>query len=190
LPGDIGEAEVAFSPDGKWLVVGTVAEYQFWDTSADAAAWQLHHRVAREYGSSLPGLIGFSRDSRMVAVAHSNFVVRLLSPGSGETLATLTAPDLNYLSWLCFSRDGSKLVAACESNVIQVWDLSLIRQRLDDLGIAHSLPHLPPPEGPSARPGRRRLPAVTIEFGVLEPKPLPDVFAPNQPPATSQAVRE
>src|SRR5262249_23363695 len=44
LPG--GDACVAFSPDGQWLVTGTAEDYRFWRTGS----WEETRRIPREAG--------------------------------------------------------------------------------------------------------------------------------------------
>ena len=91
--------------------------------------------------------MGFSRDGKMLAIAYSRYVVRLIDPASGRQLATLESPDPRHVSWLGFSPDGSRLAAASETNVIQLWDLRRIREQLAAMKLDWNLPPYPPSSG-------------------------------------------
>lgn len=137
-------SDLAFSPDGKWLVTSSLEEYSFWQVGS----WQPAHRIARPSGGELPGRLAFARDGRILAIAYSSFVVKLVDPATGREIATLETPESAIVSSLSFSADGSKLAAASESKVIQVWDLARIRAQLADIGLADGFPSLPPPYDP------------------------------------------
>ena len=115
-----------FSPDGRWLLIGTSAEYLFYDT----ATWQVARRLPRDSSSALTGLVAFSPDSRLLATTHTLRQVRLVAPSTGETLATLDSPTQERITALSFSGDGSVLAASTDSSEIQVWNLRDLRQRL------------------------------------------------------------
>jgi len=55
--------------------------------------------------------------------------------GGLETRTGLKAPETQNIVWLCFSRDGNQLAAACANQVIQVWDLRHLRQELATRGL-------------------------------------------------------
>jgi tetratricopeptide (TPR) repeat protein len=136
-PGD-GAAWPAFSPDGKWLVIGTAEEYSFWEVGT----WQKRHTVAREGAGKARGWVVFSPDSRMVAVLHSVSEVRLLDPGDGHEFARLPSNGTPY----CFSPDGSQLVTyAGRGGAMHVWDLRQIRRQLKEMDLDWDLPPYPPP---------------------------------------------
>jgi len=138
LPVD-SRARLAFSPDGQWLVTADFAHIRLWKTES----WELRHGFAQSQSLSAPA---FTRDGKMLAVGISHTAVRLINPATGREFATLEAPDPEPLSCLCFTPDGSRLVAACETHVIKVWDLRLIRQQLAEMDLDWDLP--PYPEAP------------------------------------------
>jgi serine/threonine protein kinase/WD40 repeat protein/lipoprotein NlpI len=135
----MGSAVVAFSPDGKWLVTGVGAEYRFWEVGT----WRPRHRVAREEAGNLLGPMAFSSDGKIVALLATPRTIRLTVPGTGQELATLTAPEERVIQAMSFSPDGTQLAAACWGHVIQVWDLRLARAELARLGLDWDLPALP-----------------------------------------------
>ena len=119
---------LAFSPDDRWLVTGDIKEYKFWDT----ASWKCVFSVPRTATGGHAGVIAFSSDSRMVAVAISAQLVRLLDAASGSELATLESSAPQDISCLEFSPDGSQLavIGMGHTHYIQLWDLRLLRKEL------------------------------------------------------------
>src|SRR5262249_25022078 len=57
LPGSLPGDHVAFSPDGRWLVVGGVSDYRFYRVGG----WQVGPVLPREAGESTPGPLTFAR---------------------------------------------------------------------------------------------------------------------------------
>jgi WD40 repeat protein/Flp pilus assembly protein TadD len=126
-------ARPAFSPDGRWLVIGTFEKYEFHQLDRDR--WRSIRSVPRTKGAAAAGLVAFTRDARMVALADSVRSVRLLDTQEWQELATISTPDSEELTWLGFSRDGSRLAAGAKDGAIQLWDLRRIRARLRDMGL-------------------------------------------------------
>jgi Tfp pilus assembly protein PilF len=91
-----------------------------------------------------PGPLAFSKDGRMLAIAHSGQNVRLIDPDSAKEIATLSAPDPQIIMDLCFNEDGSLLAAATGHQQIQLWDLREIRRQLATMGLDWDLPPYPP----------------------------------------------
>src|SRR5262249_10636692 len=121
-----GESD--FSADGKHLVTASAGHpTQLWEVGS----W----RLVREWEYS--GGAVFNQDGTVLAIRHTrNTLVTLVDVESGDELMTLTPPQPAVLSALCFSGDGSVLVAACETvPAIQVWDLRAIRARLREMGL-------------------------------------------------------
>jgi WD40 repeat protein len=128
LPG--GDACVAFSPDGRWLVNGTADEYRFWKVGS----WRPGLRIPRASLAG-PGPLAFSTDGKMLAIAHSLREVRLIETTTGRELANLTAPEPYPIRWLCFRPDDQQLAIACANNVLQLWDLRRLQERLAEMGL-------------------------------------------------------
>jgi WD40 repeat protein len=149
---------VGFSPDGRWLVEGTGDEYRTIETGTWRPAWT----VPRENAGDLPGVMAFSRDGSLLAVAHSPVLVKLYRTETAEEVATFPSPDPHLLGGLCFSRDGGRLVASTEGDRLFAWDLRAIRAGLTRFGLDWDLPPLPPVDDP-------RPVLVEVEPGDLHP---------------------
>jgi Flp pilus assembly protein TadD len=126
-------ARPAFSPDGRWLVIGTFEKYEFRRLEGDR--WQSIRSSPREKGAAGAGLVAFAPDTGMMALTDSLRSIRLLDPRDGRELATISAPDSEELTWLCFSPDGRRLAAGTQDGAIQLWDLQEIRARLRGMGL-------------------------------------------------------
>ena len=136
------DAQVAFSPDGEWLVTGGSRKYQFWRVGS----WQevLNLSINRESLSGLPGPMAFAPDGRLLALARSTLEVQLLDPHTSRQVARLPSPSPQIISCLCFSPDSSRLAVATEAGTVELWDLRRIRQELAEMGLDWDLPPYPP----------------------------------------------
>lgn len=144
---DSSTSQVAFSPDGHWLVASTRGAYQFWDVGS----WTPGQRIALEH-AQVVGPIAFSPDGRVLVIAHSRSTVDLIDVTTGEPLGSLQSPDPIELSDFCFSCDGGQLLTVSMNRRIQLWDLRGLRQRLAAMGLDWNLPALPPGLKPTDQP--------------------------------------
>ena len=67
LPGSLPGDDVAFSPDGRWLVVGGVGDYRFYRVGS----WHPGAVLPRDAGDSTPGPLAFARDGSLLAIART-----------------------------------------------------------------------------------------------------------------------
>ena len=74
--------------------------------------------------------MAFSPDSRVLAISSGGRAVRLSETKTARTLADIESPLLSLVEGICFSPDGTKLLAADGLGQVHIWDLRLIRQRL------------------------------------------------------------
>ncbi len=118
-------ASVEYSPDGRWLVVGTETKYAFYD----ASNWKPCHETAKQ-PETTPGGMSFSQDASILVVRHSPNQLRLLNPADGSELATLGTTGHQIMSWHRISPDGRYLAAAGAGNLVHLWNLNAIRQQL------------------------------------------------------------
>jgi WD40 repeat protein len=106
----------------------------------------------------------------VLAIALSESVVQLIDPPSGRPLARLQPPDADRINWLAFTPDGSQLAVATAANVIRLWNLRLIREQLQEIGLDWDLPPYPPPLLPGdAQPMR-----VNVDLGEFPHGTAPD----------------
>jgi WD40 repeat protein/serine/threonine protein kinase len=135
-----GGTHVCFTPDSRWLVTGSIDEYRFWEIGTG----QPGLRLPRPEKTGLGGAMAFTRDSRMMAIAQTPWLVQLIDPTSGHELASLEHPDPQLISWLAFSPSGTQLAVATEGHVIQLWDLRKLRAELAGLKLDWDQPPLAP----------------------------------------------
>jgi WD40 repeat protein/Flp pilus assembly protein TadD len=159
-----------FSPDGRWLATGGDA-CRLWEVGS----WQLAKVIPGDPALGSPYSCRFSRDGKVLAIPYETRVVRLVNPDSGQELVSLTSPSAAGLISLAFSPDGGLLAAACGGNIVQVWDLRLIRRRLLEMGLDWNMPPYPAPEQRSSRP----LAGMRVDPGDISKQPP---LANNAPP--------
>jgi len=128
LPSE-GWSEVVFSPDGRWLMVGH-HHCRVWE----AGSWTERPLIG---GAGL----GFSPDSKVLAIETGAGVVRLVDPASGRDFARLENPNQERACRVAFSPDGARLVLSSnDSASIHVWNLQAIGQNLKAMGLEWELP--------------------------------------------------
>jgi serine/threonine protein kinase/WD40 repeat protein len=166
-----GWAGVAFSPDGRWLVVKEDGSRYY-----RVGSWELDHELpAKEKGTA--GL-AFAPDGRVLA-AHfqHDWQVGLIDPESAQELATLAADNALKVETTTFSVDGGQLAVATNTGAIQLWDLRAVRRQLADLDLDWDRPPYPPPAEDTVRN------AVTLEVEGPLPGAAPGL-RPNRPSET------
>jgi WD40 repeat protein len=134
------DARLAFSPDGRWLLAGLQHEYRIWNVGDWHAAPRL---LPRDNPGFWAGPAGFSRDGRLLAVAHTPLEIQLVDVATFQEVARLLAPDARHIECPRFSPDGSQLAVATQNRVIQLWDLRAVRQELGKMGLDWDLPAYP-----------------------------------------------
>jgi serine/threonine protein kinase/WD40 repeat protein len=142
---------MAFSPDSDWFATGDPSSYHVWET----ATWRQTVYCPRGTGQYIGGTVGFSPDSRMVAVSSTGQLIALLDPASGREFATLEPRVPQNIAWFAFSPDGAQLAVAAWGQTIQLWDLRLIRSELAAINLDWDLPPYPPPSQASSQPASR-----------------------------------
>jgi serine/threonine protein kinase/WD40 repeat protein len=149
-----GRSVAQFSPNGRWAAVGTYGQgCRLWDT----AGW----RPVRHYENA-DNCFSFSPGSRMLAVSDQLGVIRLVEVETGAEVMRLTSPEPIWFSSVTFAPTGNWLLATDENmRTIYVWDLPLLRTRLDELGLGLEWPE---PVVPIAGPGPS---AVVVDSGFL-----------------------
>jgi WD40 repeat protein len=135
-------ARPLFSPDGRWLVIGTGAAYQFHETGT----WKSGLRIAREDCGSMPATGAFSPDGETFAGWSRPGVVTLFDSRSGREQVSLpiTARTGSFDTHgeLQFAAGGSKLLVVADGRHIQVWNIADLRARLAAVALDWERPDL------------------------------------------------
>jgi WD40 repeat protein len=140
----IGDADVAFSRDGRHLFTTTG---RISPRGAECCAWRPGSDVPERTlplsrPTSSPAAMAVAPDGTL-AVAFTMNDVRLLDPDTFRELATLKSPDPRLIAGLQFSPDGRYLAAFSTGNV-HLWDLRRLREELAGLGLDWDRPQYPP----------------------------------------------
>lgn len=129
---DATDAGVMFSPDNRWLLTSTGAEYRLWSVGD----WRLRQCIPRKVGSFVPGPMAFDSKGTTLAIVPAWNTVRLINAATGNEVATLEVPDVHErIQALSFSPDDARLVVGSVAHRLHVWDLHLVRRRLASMGL-------------------------------------------------------
>jgi len=131
---------VAFSADGRWLGIDDRTSYRFfrigtWDPvskvdyEADKTPSQGTMRIAFHPGGNIAALLAADRTT-----------VLLVDVQSGHELTAIDGPSESQVHRLVFSPDGRFLAVTRNSQKVDLWDLSLIRLRLREMGLVAGFP--------------------------------------------------
>jgi serine/threonine protein kinase/WD40 repeat protein/Tfp pilus assembly protein PilF len=137
-----GICGVDFSPAGRWLITSP-GGCRLWEVGT----W----REGAKLGSPADSpWAAFTADDRLLALGDQPGVVRLVRPDTGQELARLTIPEVDYLIPQCFTPDARHLaVTGNISHTVYLFDLVTLRIELRELGLDWDDSPLPPiSEGP------------------------------------------
>lgn len=116
LTGYPGEAQaIAFSPDGKLLVIGTSANKL---VVFNTTAWQMVKTIEQKDQVTA---VTFSPDGRLIASGGRDERVYIINAASGEIVQKFKA--YSDVDALAFNRDGSLLAVACDKQNAMLWDV-------------------------------------------------------------------
>ncbi len=112
-PGEI--SQIAFSPDGRDLAVGSWdSTITIWDVATRSALRVLHgHTLGVDD-------VAYSPNGALLASSSLDDTVRIWSPSSGRLLRVWRDPE--PVTSVSFSADGSQLVTGDALGTIRVWD--------------------------------------------------------------------
>jgi WD40 repeat protein len=157
--------DVAFSPDGRYLVVGRGS---FEQKRGDVTVWDAASGKALFTHTAPRGLpsVAFSARGDLLAVASYANAVQLLEVPSGRVRAEF--PHKDGVRAVALSGDGATLVTACRDHKIHVWDVAARKER-------YSLPSKDVPRVVSIHPDGRTFLAIqpggVAVFDVANGKP-------------------
>jgi WD40 repeat protein len=118
LPHGGGVHAVAFSPDGRRLLSGSVDRTaRLWDVAKGArlSSPMSHDDIVRA--------VAFSPDGRQVATASHDGSMRRWDAMTGDPIGDPSWHDVPVTA-VCFSPDGSKIATASRANLPCLWDAS------------------------------------------------------------------
>lgn len=120
---------VVFSPDGKWLGLAGVSEFQIYSVGD----WKRAAKITRDEPSYTHGSLAFLGDGKQIALTRTRQQVQLREAFGEEKYFDLIAPVPQSVSSIRLALDGSVLATASARDVIQVWRLNKLRQQLSPL---------------------------------------------------------
>ena len=110
--------QVAFSPDGRWLAVGSSVGVYVYEVAT--------LREVRRLETEAPTLVvAFSPDGRLLASGYEDETVILWDVGTGERVRTLAGHTDEYrpVYSVAFSPDGRLLASGSLDNTVILWDV-------------------------------------------------------------------
>jgi WD40 repeat protein len=112
-------ASVVFSPDGRYLAVGTGggSSVQLIDTSS----WQVIRTF--EGHTSWVNSVAFSPDGRLLASGSDDDTIKLWEVASGSLVRSLSG-HTDGVNSVAFSPDGRLLASGSADETIKLWDIS------------------------------------------------------------------
>jgi serine/threonine protein kinase/WD40 repeat protein len=164
-------SDVAFSPDGRWLLTNA-GGCRLWKVGT----WTEAYTVGGAHGC-------FSPDSRLLAVEDSAGAIRLVSTVTGKLVVRLEAPEQTRLVPKSFTPDGTRLIGSgVDTEALHIWDLRELRHGLAKLGLDWDEPPYPPltPKEKQERSGTTPPLQVTVDLGELHPARKEAMAANNQ----------
>ena len=133
LPADT--SVVGFSPDGRWLGLAGMNVNSIWSTGG----WKLQKLISRDDASLVHGALAFVGGG-LIAASRTRQTVQLYDWQAGEKICDLVAPLAQSVNSLRVSADGSTVVMATASDMVEVWRLGELRQALAAMKLDWGMP--------------------------------------------------
>jgi eukaryotic-like serine/threonine-protein kinase len=148
---------VAFSADGQWLGVDDRTCYRFYKTGTWMPFSSVGYEADRTPAHGQMRIALHPIESIAAIVGGDGSTVQLVDVRTGRVLASIEGPNESQVHRLVFSPNGRYLAVSHNSQKVDLWDLSLVRHRLQELDLADGFPDIfdcRPPAGESPKISR------------------------------------
>jgi len=128
-----------FSPDGRWLVLGTDQGYTLYNTATwkPAANWPV--RLVDDYR----GWANFSPDGRWLALQAGSRTIELRRTKDFTAVVRLELAQMQDRNELAWSSDSTRFCVVCRGHAVYEWNLPALERELVRLGLGR-LDEIPP----------------------------------------------
>jgi WD40 repeat protein len=128
-------SNAAFTPDNRWLAVGTPSEVQLWDTNS----WRYARTVISGLNRPDPSDLFFCEDGSLMNCQASVDRFQLRTMPGFKDLFTLETPHALSRRFTHCSNDGTRLYLLDAANLLYEWDLAAVRQELSLRGLGKEI---------------------------------------------------
>jgi WD40 repeat protein len=107
---------VAFSPDGKRMVSGSLNDMQIWDATTGKA-------IGNRFGDTdRVNSVAFSPDGKHIVSSSDDMTVRVWDATTGQPIGKPLTGHTDRVNSVAFSPDGKRIVSGSEDKRVRVWD--------------------------------------------------------------------
>jgi len=131
---------VAFSPDGQWMGIDDRTSYRFFRIGTWAPVSKVDYEVDKTPTQGTMRIAFHPVGNIAAVLAADRTTVLLVDVQSGHVLTAIDGPSESQVHRLVFSPDGRFLAVTRNSQKVDLWDLSLIRPRLQEMGLVAGFP--------------------------------------------------
>ena len=108
-------ADVAYSPDGKWVASTNGKKVRIWEAGSGDEKWTLEGHTRGVHH------LCFSPNGNRLATASEDQTLKVWDMSTGRELLTIRG-HLDRLSDVCFSPDGEIIAGSSSDTTVRLWD--------------------------------------------------------------------